>query len=188
MDLVHEEDVPLVEVGEHGHQVPGLFDGGAGGDAHVHAHLVGDDGGQGGLAQARGPVEQHVVQGLVTQLCGIDEDLQIALGLLLADVLGEGTGPEGAFGVILGQACRGGQHLAGLFGKIDTQLNHLPNWRPLRGSCPRSGLRGCPSPTDLTEGRGFSPTAPVLTLGHLPHRGRLSKHSTFTNSFSFQDL
>ena len=47
------------------------------------------------------------------------------LGLLLADVLGEGTGPEGAFGVILGQACRGGQHLAGLFGKIDTHRTSL---------------------------------------------------------------
>jgi hypothetical protein len=54
VDLVDEEDVALAELGEHGGEVAGPLDGGAGRDVDGHAHLVGDDRRQRGLAQARG--------------------------------------------------------------------------------------------------------------------------------------
>jgi hypothetical protein len=69
-----------------------LFSTGPGGGAEVDAQLAGDDLGQGGLAQARRAEQQHVVQGLAPALGGLDEDAQVALGLLLADELGEGLG------------------------------------------------------------------------------------------------
>ena len=92
MDLVHKEDVILVEVGEQRRQVPRLLNGGAGGDADVDPHLVGYDAREGGLAQARGAVEQDMVQGLTAHFGRLDEHLQVGLGLLLPDVLPQGLG------------------------------------------------------------------------------------------------
>ena len=124
MDLVHKQDVVLVEIGEQSRQIPRLLNGGAGGNAHVDSHLVGDDAGQGGLAQTRGAVEQNVVQGLVPHLSRLDEYLQIALGLLLADVLPEGLGPQGVLSLILPGEGGGHQRLQLLIlifrsGKVD---------------------------------------------------------------------
>ncbi len=101
MDLVHKENVVLIQIGEQGGQVPRLLDGRSGGDADVHPHLVGDDAAEGGFAQPRGAVEEHVVQGLAAHLGRLDEHLQIALGLLLADVLPQGLGPEGVLPLVL---------------------------------------------------------------------------------------
>ena len=101
MDLVYKEDVVLVQVGKQGGQVPRLLDGWAGGDAHVHPHLIGDDAAEGGLAQSRGAVEQHMVQGLMAHLGRLNEHLQVALGLLLADVLPQGPGPQGVLPLVL---------------------------------------------------------------------------------------
>ena len=61
VDLVDEEDVALVQVGEDRRQIPLLVDGRAGGDPQVDASLPGDDHGEGGLAQSGRAVEQHMV-------------------------------------------------------------------------------------------------------------------------------
>ena len=50
VDLIHEENVILVEVGQQRRQIAGLFDGRAGGDADIDPHLGGDDARQRGLA------------------------------------------------------------------------------------------------------------------------------------------
>ena len=76
-------------------QVARSLYGGPGGDADAHAHLDGDDVGEGGLAQAGGPVEEDVVQGLVPLLGGGDGDAQVVLDLLLAHVVGQVPGTEG---------------------------------------------------------------------------------------------
>ena len=55
----------------------------------------GNDAGQGGLAQARGAVEQHMVQRLSPAAGRLDENGQILLGLLLADVFRAGCGGAG---------------------------------------------------------------------------------------------
>ena len=92
MDFVHEQDVVLLQIGEQGRQIPRLLNGGAGGNTDIHPHLVGDDAGQGGFAQPRGAVKQYVIQGLPPHFGRLDEDGQVPLGLLLADVLPQGLG------------------------------------------------------------------------------------------------
>ena len=103
MDLIHEQDVVLVEIGQQRRQIAGLFNGRAGGDADVDAHLLGDDAGQRGLAQARRAVEQHMVQRLRAAAGGLDEDGEVLLGLLLSDVLLQCAGTQGRFAGVLVQ-------------------------------------------------------------------------------------
>jgi hypothetical protein len=64
MDLVDEQHVVRFEVGQHRGQVAGALQHRARGLAQVDAHLVGDDVGQRGLAQARRAEQQHVVERL----------------------------------------------------------------------------------------------------------------------------
>ena len=135
MDLVHEQDVALVEVGQQRRQVAGLFDGGAGGNADARPHLLGDDARQGGFAQARRAVEQDVVQGLLPLPGGLDEDRQVLLRLLLADVLRQGLGAQGAFlGVLRQEGLGHNGLLVNIISKVDAQNvtslfgRHLPGW------------------------------------------------------------
>ena len=103
VDLVHKEDVPLVEVGQKSRQITRLLDGGPGGDADAGPHLLGDDPGEGRFTQARRAVEQDVVQGLVPPLGRLNEDRELLPGPFLANVLREGFGAEGGFLGILRQ-------------------------------------------------------------------------------------
>src|SRR5215470_16931227 len=64
VDLVHEEDVSLVQVGEDAHEVPAPFERWPGRGDNACRHLVGQDGGQRGLAEAGGTREQYMVEGL----------------------------------------------------------------------------------------------------------------------------
>jgi hypothetical protein len=50
--------------------------------------------GEAGLAQARRPVEQDMVDGLATAPGGGDGNLEIFFGLVLPDKVGQGTRPE----------------------------------------------------------------------------------------------
>ena len=89
MDLVDEEDVVLLEVGQDGGKVPRPLEDGPGGLPHVHAHLVRDDVRQRGLAQARRTEQQHVIQRLRAIARRRDEDPELLADLRLADVLGK---------------------------------------------------------------------------------------------------
>ena len=64
VNLVDEEDVALLQVGEERGEVAGLLDDGAGGRAQLRAHLVGDDDGERGLAQSGRPRQEHMVERL----------------------------------------------------------------------------------------------------------------------------
>ena len=149
VDLVHKEDVVLVEVGEQGGQVPGLLNGRAGGDADVHPHLVGDDAGEGGLAQPRGAVEEDMVQGLVPELGRVDEHGEVLLGLFLADVLGQALGAQGSLPLVLRQRAEvingvSGSHVTGK-SRCSCRAD-----LPSRGSCFLQGLAD-----DLLQGEGL---------------------------------
>ena len=96
VDLVDEQDVARLEIGQDRRQIARLGQDGARGGAEADAQLARDDLGQGGLAQPRRAEQQDVVQRLGPAPRGVDEDLQIALGLLLTDELGQGLGPQGA--------------------------------------------------------------------------------------------
>ena len=87
MDLIHKQDVIFLQVGQQRRQIAGLFDGRAGGNAHIHAHLVCDDGGHRRLAQTRRAVEQHVVERLTAQACCVNADLQVFLRFFLSGVI-----------------------------------------------------------------------------------------------------
>ena len=62
MDLVHEEDIPLSQVGEDGSQILRPLQHGAGGGQDVDPQLRGDDVGQGRLAEARRTGDEDMVQ------------------------------------------------------------------------------------------------------------------------------
>ena len=64
VDLVDEQHVALLQLGEDGRQVAGPLESRAGRDVQVHAHLGGDDAGQRRLAEPRRAGEQQVVGGL----------------------------------------------------------------------------------------------------------------------------
>jgi hypothetical protein len=55
VNLVEEEDLAFAEVGEDGGEVALDLEGGAGGLLEADVELVGDDGGEGGFAEAWGP-------------------------------------------------------------------------------------------------------------------------------------
>ena len=70
MDLVDEEDVALVDVGQDGGQVAGSLDGRPAGRVDGDTELTCDDVGERGLAQARRTVQQDVVGSLSASVCG----------------------------------------------------------------------------------------------------------------------
>ena len=103
MDLVHKQDIPLVEIGQQRRQIPRLFNGRAGGDADIDPHLLRDDPRQRGLAQTRRPVEQHMIQRFLPLPGRLNKNAQILLGLFLTDVLRQSLGPQRGFLSVLRQ-------------------------------------------------------------------------------------
>ena len=99
VDFVDEEDVVFFERCEYSGQVAGFVEDGAGGDFHAHAELVGDDAGEGCLAQARGAEEQDVVEGLAAHACGLDKDAEVGDDFVLAVEILKGEGSQGFFEV-----------------------------------------------------------------------------------------
>ena len=95
MDLVHEENVVLLEVGEQCRQISRLFNGRAGGDAHVHSHLICDNTGQCGFTQSRGSVEKNMVKWLTAHFGRFNENGQVVFCLCLTNILVQSSGTEG---------------------------------------------------------------------------------------------
>ena len=89
VDLVDEEDVAVLQVGEQRGEIAGLGDDGARGGAEAHAQLARHDLGERGLAEAGGAREQHVVERVAARLGRLDEHLEVGARLLLADELAQ---------------------------------------------------------------------------------------------------
>jgi len=94
VDLVDEEHVALVDVGEDRGEVPCPLDGRAAGGVDAHAELTRDDVCERGLAQPGRPVQQHVVGGLAARSRRLQQDREVLLDRDLADVLVEQPGTE----------------------------------------------------------------------------------------------
>ena len=120
VDLIDKENVVLTQVGQKRREVARLFDGGAGGDANVDAHLGGDDARERRFAEARRAVEQNVVERLIAPLCRLDEDGEVALGLLLPDVFAERFRAQRALLRVLAQEGLGHD---GLFINVGPEIN-----------------------------------------------------------------
>ena len=93
MNLIDEQHIPGLEIGEDGGQVPRPGDYRSRSGAKTDAELPGDDLRQRGLAETRGPIEQHMIHGLAAALGRIDEHLQIIADLGLADEFLEAPRP-----------------------------------------------------------------------------------------------
>jgi hypothetical protein len=97
VDLVDEEDLVLLQVGEHGGEVARLLDHRPGGRAHRHAELVADHVGERRLAEAGRAVEQDVIERLGAASRGGDRHLQVVADAILADVVVERARAEARF-------------------------------------------------------------------------------------------
>ena len=96
MYLVYEKDIVGFERSEHAGQVTGLVQHRTGGHLDIHSQLVGDDIGEGGLAQAGRTEEEHVVEGFATLLGRTHEDAKIVEHLLLPRKAVEALGAQSA--------------------------------------------------------------------------------------------
>ncbi len=94
VDLVDEQHVAVVEVGEDGGEVAGPLQRGPARDPQADVHLGGDDARQRGLPQPRWPGEEQMVDGLPATACRGQEDLEVLLEAGLADELVESAGSE----------------------------------------------------------------------------------------------
>ena len=97
MDLIDEQHVVRLEVGQQGRQVAGALENGSRGLAQIHPELVRDDVRKRRLAQSRRPEEQDMIQRLLALLRRLDKDRQLPADLLLADVLVEHARSQRAF-------------------------------------------------------------------------------------------
>ena len=85
VDLVDEQDVAILEIGENGGEVARLGDHRSRRGAKADAELAGDDLGERGLAEPRRAEEQDMVERIAAALGGLDEHAQILARRLLAD-------------------------------------------------------------------------------------------------------
>src|ERR1700682_6279126 len=123
VDLVDEEDVAVLQIGENRGQRPLLLERRAGGGADVDPHLVGHDVGERRLAQSRRSRDQDVLDRLVAAARRADQDLEVRLDPFLADELGQAFGSQAPFEFLVFVAFLGG----------DDPLAH-PRSSPLRAN------------------------------------------------------
>ena len=127
MDLVDEQHVALFEIGQKRGEIAGLGDHRAGGGAKTDAEFARHDLRQRGLAETRGPDEQHVVERLVTFARGLDEDREIGARLRLADEFRQQLRAQRGVADIVGAAL-GGDDAGG-------RGHFASSFRPSRISC-----------------------------------------------------
>ena len=97
VDLVDEQHVARLEIGELRREIAGLGDHRAGGRAEIDAEFARDDLRQRRLAEPRRADEQHMVERVAARLRGVDEDLEIGARRLLAREVGEREWAEETF-------------------------------------------------------------------------------------------
>ncbi len=98
MDLVDEEDVALLEVGEQADEVARPLEHRARAGAEVDAHFLREQDRERRLAEAGRAEKQRVVERLLAGARGLDRDLEVLAHLGLADELGEARRPERRLG------------------------------------------------------------------------------------------
>src|SRR5262249_46779317 len=122
VDLVDEQDVAILEIGEERREVARLGDDRTGRGAEIDPELAGDDLRQRGLAEAGRADEQHGVEGLLARARRLDEHAKIGARLALADELGEALRAQRRFGDVL-LAALGGDQAAGVQRSISSSIS-----------------------------------------------------------------
>src|SRR5690606_38757914 len=95
VDFVDEQHVAFFQAGEYGGQVAGLFQHRPRGGLERHAHFIGDDVRQRGLAEPWRAENQDVVERFAAPARGGDENVQLRLDRILPDIVGQARGPDG---------------------------------------------------------------------------------------------
>ena len=103
VDLVDEEDVALLQVGQQGGQVARPHQDRSRRDPQAHPEFGGHDAGQRRLAQTGRTGEQQVVGRLVALEGRLDDDLQVFGELALSDELGQGARAQSGLVGLLGR-------------------------------------------------------------------------------------
>jgi Holliday junction DNA helicase RuvA len=111
VDLIDEQDVARLEVGEDGGQVARALQRGTAGGAQLRAQLGGDDAGEAGLAETRRAAEQQVVGGVPASPRPVEHELELLLDPRLPQELGEAAGPQRRVELRVAGDRRGGQDL-----------------------------------------------------------------------------
>ncbi|MNE74402.1 hypothetical protein D3C80_1704800 [compost metagenome] len=101
MNLVDEQHVARLEIGQQRRQVARALQHRAGSTLDRHTHFLGDDVGQGGLAQPRRPEDQRMVEGFPAPLGGLDEQLHLLAHARLADIVGQAQRANGAVQLLI---------------------------------------------------------------------------------------
>ena len=89
MDLVNEQHLLVLHVSDDRGQVAFNLQERRRRGLKVHAQFIGDNVRQRGLAQARRPVEKHVVHRLSAGACRLNRHRQIFFDFLLSDEFGQ---------------------------------------------------------------------------------------------------
>ena len=87
MDLVDKQYITRLQVSQDSREVAGTRNGRATRRLDLSAQLVGNNGSQRGLAQARRTRENHVVECLATALRRLDQHTKALLDMLLTAVV-----------------------------------------------------------------------------------------------------
>ena len=133
MDLVDEQDVARLQVGQQGGEIAGALDHRTRGGAKPDPHFARHDLCERGLAEPGGPEQQHMIEGFAARLGGVDKDPQIVAQLALPDELGQDQRAQRSLG-----------HIALALGRIDDAAGAVAqpaapccapwasSWRPAR--------------------------------------------------------
>ncbi len=101
MDLVDEQHIARLQVGQQRREIAGPFEHRTGGLAQIHAELARQDVRERGLAQSRRSENERVIQRFTALDRGLHENLHLRLDLLLPDIVGEPFWPDGAIDGLL---------------------------------------------------------------------------------------
>ncbi len=120
MDLVDEEDVAILEIGEQGGEIAGLGDDRARRGPEADSELAGDDLGERRLAEAGRAEEEDMVERVAAALRRLDEDPKIFPRRFLADEIVERLGTQSGVDVLR----------AALWGGKAVDVGHGPSLAP----------------------------------------------------------
>ena len=136
VDLVDEQHVVRLQIGEQRGEVAGLLDHRPRGDAQIDAEFVGDDMAERGLAQARRPEDQHMVQRFAATLGRFDVDRHLLAHRLLAEILVQPLRTDGGVeDVLFATGAAGDDAVCGHPDIMPTQAE--PGATTIIGPCPR---------------------------------------------------
>ena len=116
MDLVNEQHISRLQVGQDRGEVTLSLEHGAGCLTQIHAKFGGEDVGEGGLTEAGRPEDEHMIERLTAAACGIDEDPELLLDGRLTHIVRKAPRAYGAIKcLVLPDALR-----------VDQSLVHAP--------------------------------------------------------------